>query len=57
MTKFGLNGTNWHVGHIEPNEEGTGRDKGKEDYGWNLMALDAHDNRALKNKRVPKEML
>ena len=41
MTAFGLPGKNWHVGHIAPNEKGTGRDKGPEDLGWNLMALDA----------------
>ena len=57
MTAFGLSGRNWHVGHIIPNEKGTGRDKGKEDLGWNLMALDAQDNRKLKDNRVPDEML
>ena len=41
MNEFGLAGKRWHVGHIAPNEKGTGRDNGPEDMGWNLMALDA----------------
>ena len=57
MSKFGLPGKNWHVGHIVPNEKGTGRDIGPEDLGWNLMALDAQDNRRLKDTRVPEAML
>ena len=57
MTKFGLPGSNWHVGHIYPNEAGSGRDKGDEDLGWNLKALDRYDNIKLGNAKVPDDML
>ena len=38
MNKYGLHGKHWHVGHIQPNEKGSGRDTGPEDMGWNLFA-------------------
>ena len=57
MTKFGLPGSNWHVGHIYPNEKGTGRTNGDEDLGWNLMALDRYDNIRLGDDVVPDDML
>ena len=52
MTAFGLPGKNWNVGHIIPNEPGSKRDNGPEDHGWNLMALDAEDNRLISNNVV-----
>ena len=57
MNEFGLAGKRWHVGHIAPNEKGTGRDNGPEDMGWNLMALDAYDNMKVKDDSVSAEQL
>merc|ERR1712070_247471 len=57
MTASGLVGKRWNVGHIEPNEPKSKRDKGPEDLGQNLMAQSARDNRTLGNKRVSKEEL
>ena len=57
MTKFGLSGKRWHVGHIIPNEKGTGRDNGPEDYGWNLMALEKYDNVKISDNTVTQEIL
>ena len=52
MTKAGLVGKRWNVGHIEPNQPKSKRDHGPEDLGQNLMAQSARDNRTLGNKRV-----
>lgn len=55
MTKFGLPGKRWHVGHITPNVKGTsrsGRGAGPEDFGHNLFAQSAVDNRKLGHQTV-----
>ena len=57
MSAFGLPGSRWHVGHIAPNEKGSGRDKGPEDLGWNLMALDRYDNIKISDDAVTEEVL
>ena len=46
MTREGLPGTRWHVGHMCPNGGGprTGRGAGPEDKARNLMAQTAKDN-------------
>ena len=57
MTAYGLSGYRWHVGHIYPNESGTDRTNDPEDMGWNLMALEASDNRKISDSVVTDEQL
>ena len=57
MNEFGLPGSDWHVGHIAPNEPGSGRGGGPEDLSWNLMALDRYDNIRISDDEVSQEVL
>ena len=65
MNAFGLTGTAsvgepWHVGHIQPNEIGTGRgggEGGNEDMGWNLFAQEGTENIQLSDRVATSECL
>eukprot|EP00198_Chlamydomonas_reinhardtii_P003723 XP_001693059.1 predicted protein [Chlamydomonas reinhardtii] len=50
MTDAGLDGNRVHVGHIQPDTDKTTQDE--YDYGWNLFAQLASDNRRLGHKLV-----